>query len=175
MHAWARTHRFNHGRVRSQSHRHGALKKIYFCKVKRSLFAVPRHFTKKIHFCLAWRWVMKRLSNPNVCAACAVRTSAVTWFFVRSIPREPYDLPGWYHGLFVGLVLNRCACWILGMADTYLGTWFAEFMQKFVRSISQEPYAPARLKFAHISMARAEGAHGDLDGRWKVIRVFIMG
>ena len=48
-------------------------------------------------------------------AASAVRRP---WFFVRSISREPYDLPWWY--LVCGWVqVWSCACWILGVADTY--------------------------------------------------------
>ena len=35
-------------------------------------------------------------------------------------------------------------------------------MQKFVRSISREPYAPPDIWY--VGRARAEGAHGDLDG-----------
>ena len=37
-------------------------------------------------------------------------------------------------------------------------------MQKFVLSISREPYVPHPDDIWYVGRARAEGAHGDLDG-----------
>ena len=37
-------------------------------------------------------------------------------------------------------------------------------MQKFVRRISREPYMPHLDDIWYVGRARAEGAHGDLDG-----------
>ena len=82
------------------------------------------------------------------------------WFFVRSISREPYNLPWWY--LVCGWGLGwSCACIILGvhMPIKYL-------ICKIYAKICPEYFLGNRMPHLddiwYVGRARAEGAHGGL-------------